>query len=430
MVEMYSQPFPTRVRVLILGGGIHGVGVLHDLVSRGWVDCHLLEKHLVGSGTSSKSTKLIHGGLRYLKHIGDYPMVRESLRERRVLMDMAGDLVHPIEICLPVLRSTKMPAWMVRAGLTMYDWLAGSQRLGAHRTITPDELRSRVPIVDTSEIASAFSFWDAQTDDLALVERVAASAKALGGGINEGVRACKIAATADGWEVTVRDRSDREAKISALYVVNCLGPWAHEFLDASQVDHQHVAVNNKGVHLVLPDFGLSAGLLLQSAGDSRIFFVLPWLGKTLLGTTEELYQGDLDRITTSEQEVEYLLNGCNRYLTKTISTSDIEGAFAGLRWLAVDGRKDSNGQLDISATSREFVLAETLNTRGMLITLYGGKLTSYRSLAEKIGSRITNHFGERRASRTHLRESWTDSSDAIRATPSVIERFSDRPVNL
>lgn len=417
---MYKDKIPQRVRVLVLGGGIHGVGLLHDLASRGWQDVHLLEKATIGAGTSSKSTKLIHGGLRYLKNIADYGLVAESLKERRLLIDLAGDIVKPLELYFPILESGGERSWMVKAGLILYEKLAGSRNLGRHHTVTRQELEQNAAILRTDQFRKIYSFWDAQTDDLALVNRVAASAHMLGAGISEGVYIRSIAPSSEGWDLELINDRNQVQKISALYVLNCLGPWANEFLSNNNIKPKYEAINNKGVHLILPDLGLKVGIFMQSPSDNRISFLLPWQGKSLLGTTEEVFSGNPDQLSVRDDEVRYLLEQCNRYLKREVQESEVIMSFAGLRWLAVDSRKD------ISATSRECVVGTHSLERGEMHTIYGGKLTSYRSLSKKIGDKITRHFGDFRPSCTHEKNYWVSAQEeASRIIPSLESRFGD-----
>lgn len=415
----YADELPRRVRVLILGGGIHGVGVLHDLASRGWHDVHLVEKTRLGDGTSSRSTKLIHGGLRYLRRVSDFGLVSEALHERQVLMRLAPDLVKPVELLFPILQKGGMPRFMIKIGLSLYDRLAGKYRLERHRILSDAEVREKAPLLDGAHVKAVYSFWDAQTDDLGLVCRVAASAKKLGAGITEGCRATRLTPTEDGWDVDVQLPSGELRTVSALYVVNCLGPWANLLLEQSGIQPTHQGVNNKGTHLLFDDLGLKAGLFLQSLkGDGRIFFVLPWEGYTLLGTTEDLYGGDLDRVVAEESEVKYLLDNCNQFLARKLTPQDIRGTFAGLRWLAVESGHT------LTETSRAYVIGERAAKRGLLLTLYGGKLTTYRNLSRTIGDRVTAHFGEFKKSATDLPEAWAKPDETPRVK-DVMKRFAD-----
>lgn len=418
---MYNDELPTRVRVLVLGGGIHGVGVLHDMASRGWSDIHLIEKTRLGVATSSRSTKLIHGGLRYLRRLGDFGLVSEALRERRMLMDLAPDLVHPVELLFPILKHGGMPRMMVKTGLTLYDRLAGRYGIEPHRVLSIDDARAKAPILNQEMVRCVYSFWDGQTDDMRLVRRVAASARKLGAQVTEGVKALRISPSEDGWDVDVELATGEVRTVSARYLVNCVGPWANDLLEASGIKPTHRAINNKGTHLLFPDLGLKAGLFLQSAaGDGRIFFVLPWQGYTLIGTTEDLYPGNPDELTVKDSEVRYLLDNCNRFLATPLKEADIVSTFAGLRWLAVE---EGAG---LSETSRAYVIGERTSKRGLLMTLYGGKLTTYRNLAKTIGDRITKHFGENRPSRTDQAVCWATATEADADAPLVSERFGAR----
>ena len=397
---MYNDRVPNHVQVLILGGGIHGVGVLHDLVSRGLSNVHLIEKTFVGSGTSSKSTKLIHGGLRYLQRVSQFKMVAESLKERDFLLKVAKDIVHPIEILAPITNYDFFSCIKLKLGLTLYDTLAGRYRIERHKTVGHQYLIKQAPVVNEKHILQTFSYWDAQTDDLSLVDRVAKSAAYLGGGITEKIEAIKLFRKKDKWLVLLKETSGKTVSISASCVVNCLGPWANTFLRTSGIVPPYEAFNNKGVHLLLKDMGLKSGLLLSNKKDARIVFVLPWFGKTLVGTTEEFFSGDPSQVSVGQKDVDYLLDVCNFYFKSPIKENDIQSSFAGLRWLAKEEK------LNISSTARESILGETWAGKSLMLTLYGGKLTSYRSLSEKIGDRVNSFFGRSQRSGTKEKSKW------------------------
>jgi glycerol-3-phosphate dehydrogenase len=370
---------------------------------------------MLGDGTSSRSTKLIHGGLRYLRRVSQFGMVAEALRERRLLLDVAPDLVHPVEILVPIVEGGTSGI-TIRLGLTLYEVLARKGSVGKPKKCRISDLADEMPAVNFANVRSAYSFWDGQTDDLALVNRVAASARDHGANITEFCEAVGIRSDQDGWQVTVKDKSGQRTEISALYVVNCLGPWANRFLTANSIVPTHEGFNDLGTHLIFDDIGLKKGLLLQSPDDQRIFFVLPWKGYTLVGTTESTYNGDPSSVAVPQGDIGYLLQRLNRYLTSPFEPKDIRSSFAGLRWLAVEDKSL------VSMVSRESIVGERSSTRGMLLTIYGGKLTSYRSLCEKIGNRLTTHFGEYRPSMTSAREFWASPGAADDRVPSVLTR--------
>ncbi len=414
---MFDAPLPTHTRVLILGGGIHGVGVLHDWVSRGYQDAHLIEKNTLGSATSSKSTKLIHGGLRYLEQLREMGMVFEALRERSLLLHVAPDLVHPVELLFPLLQKEWTSTWKIQIGLTLYDRLAGRAGLAPHKKIPLDQVKKRMPGLRVDKFSSVFSFWDGQTDDLGLVYRVAASSVQNGGSISQHHRVERITPSAKGWCVQVRTPSGALQEIQAQYVVNCLGPWANTLLLDSNLPVPYQAINNKGAHLLCRDIGLTAGLFLPSLqGDGRIVFALPWEGYTLVGTTESLYEDNLDDVHIDAQETQYLLSVWNAYFRTPFTKTDLIRTFAGLRWLPLDAKHS------ISKTSREHVVGETRIGDSLLLTLYGGKLTTYRSLSEKIGNRLMQEAGENKPSRTQDPKVWV-SKERTPQVPPPADRF-------
>ena len=410
---------------LPIHGGIHGVGVLHDLASRGWKDIHLVEKSRLASGTSSRSTKLIHGGLRYLERISQFSMVSESLRERNFLLQTLPEIVKPIEFILPIEQKKPWESIVFRMGLTIYDALSGKRNIATHRSLALSEVREKASILALEPFSRFYSFWDAQVDDLALVWRVANSAVSLGAGISEFCTVESLRKEADGWLVELRGPDGKRQSVSALYVINCLGPWANSFLERSHLIPSIRGINDKGAHIILDDRGLKAGLFLRSPLDRRVLFILPWQGLTLIGTTEENYTESPDAVAPSEREIDYILKSCNFYVKEPIRKQDIRCAFAGLRWLA------ENPSHSLSAVSRESVLSEHVSERGLMMTIYGGKLTSYRSLAEKVGNRITSHFGEFRSSKTADKQSWLLNEDLRNKenVPGVFERFQPAYMN-
>lgn len=414
-VQWPTGELPERVRVLILGGGIHGVGLLHDLASRGWRDVHLVERNWLGSGTSSKSTKLIHGGLRYLQNPKDFGLVAEALRERRTLLQTAPDLVKPLELIFPVLKKGGVSRPVIKAGLTLYDLLAGRYGIEKHRWQDEQAIKTKAPVLDLEKFRAYYSFWDCQTDDLELVRRVAASARQLGANYTEHCEALSIVPTEDGWVVSVKTADGKVSTISALYVFNALGPWAHKLLTASRIPPTHRAINNRGSHALFGDIGLKSGLFLQSPEDGRIFFLLPWLGHTLLGTTEDLHHRDPDDCIAEGRDITYMLDHVNRYLKTPLTEKAIQTTFSGLRWLAVEEGRS------LSKTSRNHVVGEHHGRRGLLMTLYGGKLSAYRSLCETIGDRICTHFGEFQESKTASPDQWAKGSGPREGT--AISRF-------
>ena len=400
MRQENSSKIASRYRVVVLGGGIHGVGVAHDLASRGWQDILVVERSIVGAGTSSKSTKLIHGGLRYLQHPRDFPLVAEGLGERALLTKLVPDLVKPLPFVFPVMKSGGMPRFMIKIGLTLYDLLSWGRSLGTHKWLSTEQAFIDAPILDKSVFKGFYRFYDGQTDDFALVRRVASSARMLGASIIENTRVERISHESNGWRVNLVG-DNFSGQVTAKYVVNALGPWAHEVMDASGIKPKVIGFNNAGIHILVRDLGLKAGLFLQSPEDGRIFFVLPWQGLTLIGTTEDIVNGPADSCKVEQYQVDYLLERCNRFLSVKLSTKDILSTFTGMRWLARDS------QDSLSDTSRTHLITEHRENSDIFYTIYGGKLTAYRALAEELGDRITKSFGNRTPSNTKSSDYWS-----------------------
>lgn len=410
---MAEKSLGAKLDVLVLGGGIHGVGVLHDLIARGITNVELLEKNQIGSGTSSKSTKLIHGGLRYLQNISQFPMVKESLNERRFLLDIAPEIVQPIRFILPLDHSFAHQMFL-RTGLFFYDCLAGRDKIHSHKSIEKSEVSKLAPVLDQSSFKHYVQFWDGQTDDLALVHKIAQSATEHHGTIREGCQAETIRSTDEGFLVGYKNAQGEFTEVHTHYVINCLGPWANRFLEQNRIVPEYEALNNKGIHLIFPDMGLKAGVFLFSFSDQRAIFILPWLGKTLVGTTEKAYSADLDNIPVDEEEIDYLLTHCNKILNPPLQKNQILETFAGLRWLAVNKNKS------LSATPREVSLGMNRGKSGYIQTIYGGKLTSYRLLAKKIGDQLCQDMQRDLPCQTQLKEHWT--KQPIKSNDPV-ERF-------
>lgn len=404
-MNLNNYNYYSRVRVLILGGGIHGVGILHDLATRGWRDVLLVERFNIGSQTSSASTKLIHGGLRYLQNIFDYGLVFSALHERNLLVNLLPDLVFPAEFYLPVLKNKGYPSYMIKSGLMLYDWLAGFKSLGKHRKISFDEAKKNVPYLKFDLFHTIYSYWDAQTDDLALVKRVALSAKKLGVEYWEHCYAEKIYKDNNGWIVELKCSDGQIKKISARYVVNALGPWSHQILYRSNISPPIEACNIKGIHLLFDDIGHKNALFLQSIDDGRIFFVIPWKGYTLVGTTESLHDKDPDLARVESEDVDYLLSKLNFYFSLKFTENDIKASFCGLRWLPTQKVQSFN------AISRSDVVKDIKIAGKTMYIIYGGKLTTYRQLSKRIGDLIVKDFGQYIPSGTNNPINWITAQE-------------------
>ncbi len=376
--------------LLILGGGITGTGVALDAALRGF-RVALIDKGDFASGTSSASSKLVHGGLRYLEH-GSFPLVYEALHERARLLRNAPHLVRPLRFLLPFYAGARLAPWQWRAALTLYDLLAGRGNIHRSRPLSPRRLLAEFPGLRGDGLRGGAEFYDAQMDDARLCVEVVRTAVAAGA-----VAANYVAAVAferDGGLAGVRalDRvSGSEFRIRARQVLNATGPWVDEICAlAGEPAEPHLAPT-KGVHLVAPDRGLSAAFLLLHPRDGRVLFVIPWLGKTLIGTTDEVTPEGPDDLSVRPEEVAYLLEAHNHYFTPPLEEGDVLSSFAGLRPL-IRARPG-----EPSARTREF---RVFAGPSGLLSVAGGKYTTYRHMAEVITDAVAARLGSRRRSQT------------------------------
>jgi len=367
-------------RVAVVGGGINGAGIAWELARRDY-DVVLFDKGQCGAQTSSRSTKMIHGGLRYLEHL-QFGVVRESLRDRAWLLENLPQLVKPIEILLPLYGDSPRSRFMVRMGLTLYDVLAGRENIHRHRSLSAKEIAAHGPVLEAG-LRGGFSYWDAQVDDYALVRTVIASATGDGATIHEHTPVEKFQRDGERW-ILRTSRGDESFDL----VVNAAGPWMTEMLRANGIRARYVLSLIRGSHIVLTRRVSNVGFLLQSIGDHRVFFVLPWKGTTLIGTTEVVHRRSLDDVRPSDDEVEYLIERFNHYFRDGITRADIATVFAGVRPLV--GRATSP-----SAISRD----ARVNRDGSLVNVFGGKLTTFMSLARNVAFRVDNYFGKPRTAR-------------------------------
>ena len=370
----------TEYDVIIVGGGVHGAGVLQAAVAAGH-SALLIERRSLASGTSSKSSKLIHGGLRYLES-AQFSLVRESLRERAIHLRIAAGLVELKPFFIPVYEDTRRRPWQLKAGLWMYALLGGFGAGTSFGTMP----RSAWPSLDglqTEGLDAIIRYHDAQTDDALLTRAVVQSALELGAEVLMPANFVGAQLREDG--VTVNVTSNGEARqFSARVMVNAAGPWAPRVARAVTPAIFIPAVDLvQGTHIVLP-FPLSAGIYyVESPMDGRAVFVMPWYGATLIGTTETPYAGQPDDVQPLPAEEDYLLAVLHHYFPKLkhITRSDITQRFAGLRVLPAA----SQAAFD---RSRETIFSTDRDSRPRVLGIYGGKLTGWRAAAAHVLERI------------------------------------------
>ena len=376
--------------LLVLGGGITGAGVALDAALRG-LRVALIDKGDFASGTSSVSSKLVHGGLRYLEH-GDFPLVYEALHERSLLLHNVPHLVHPLRFVLPFYKSDRVPPWKWRLGLTLYDVLAGSGNIRRSRSLDRQRLGREFPGLRADDLAGGAEYHDAQMDDARVCLEVVKTAAAHGACVANYVEAVAFERQ-DGLICGVHavDRAGgRELAIAARQVLNATGPWVDAVCRLAGDDGEPHLKPTKGVHLVVPGRGLTSAFLLLHPRDGRVFFVIPWLGKTLLGTTDT-EESSPDHLAVTPADIDYLLEGHNHHFKPSLSAGDVLGHFAGLRPLL--GARPA----DPSSRSREF---RVFGSPSGLLSVAGGKYTTYRHMAEVITDTVVKRLGMRRRCRT------------------------------
>ncbi len=362
--------------VLVIGAGIQGVGVAQAAAAAGQRTL-LLERGAIAAETSSRSSKLIHGGLRYLES-AQFGLVRESLRERRILLRIAPHLVRLVPFLIPVYAGAARSPLMIRAGLSLYALLGGLD----HQTRFNKVPRAAWDALDglrLDGLRAVYRYLDGQTDDAALCRAVAASAAELGASIAVSAEVVGAEQRGGGW--TVRYRTDHEVReLTARVVVNAAGPWVNRLLDRfTPAPPRREIELVGGAHVELPGT-LGQGLYyVEAPSDRRPVLVMPWQGRLLVGTTETPFDGDPATHGPTPQERTYLLETLEHYFPER--STEVLDTWAGLRVLP-------RGAQALSRRSREVILVPDRRSRPSLITIYGGKLTGYRATAEKVLKRL------------------------------------------
>ncbi|MDQ1706995.1 MAG: glycerol-3-phosphate dehydrogenase [Pyrinomonadaceae bacterium] len=369
--------------VIVIGAGINGAGIARDAALRG-LKVLLLDKGDLAGGTSSWSTRLIHGGLRYLEH-GDLGLVRESLRERDCLLRVAPHLVRPVPMLLPVYRQARRGLWTIRAGMIAYDVLSAGKSLPRHQMLSTTATLQQVPSLNPEDLEGSALYFDAQVEfaERLVVENVL-SAVAHGATVVTYARVDKLSIANNrvtaveysyGPQGTAGNREHHSAH--APVVVNAAGPWIDEVLSNTSIPAPRLIGGTKGSHLIVSRFAGAPDIAIyvEAASDQRPFFIIPWNGNYLIGTTDIRYQGDLDDVRIGPAEVAYLLRETNRVIPAAQLTSrQILYTYAGVRPLPFVSDTD-----EPSITRRHFI--RELPGIENLLSIVGGKLTTYRSLA-------------------------------------------------
>jgi glycerol-3-phosphate dehydrogenase len=367
--------------VIVIGGGIHGAGVLQAAAAAGH-KALLIERQALASGTSSRSSKLIHGGLRYLES-GQFALVRESLRERAIHLRIASELVQLKAFFIPVYRDTRRRPWQLKIGLWMYALLGGFDAATRFGSVPKAEWPS-LDGLKTLDLDAVIRYNDAQTDDAQLTRAVVKSALGLGAEIAMPAKFTRATLSEDGVRVSYAT-SGSSIEVTARVLVNAAGPWATQ---VARAVHPAIGVPDvdlvQGTHIVIPH-PVTAGIYyVESPTDGRAVFVMPWGGATLIGTTETPYRGDPDQVHPLPEEEEYLLAVVRHYFPhlSALTRNDITERFAGLRVLPAA----TQAAFD---RSRETIFTTDRDARPRVLSIYGGKLTGWRAAAAHVMRRIS-----------------------------------------
>ena len=376
--------------IAVIGGGINGCGIARDAAGRG-LSVLLAEKDDLAGATSSSSTKLIHGGLRYLEHY-EFSLVREALQEREVLLAMAPHIIWPMRFVLPHHAGLR-PAWLIRVGLFLYDHIGGRRRLPASTSLKLARRPEGAPL--QPQYKNAFEYSDCWVDDARLVVLNAVDAAARGADVRVRTEMMSAERTKGHWRLTLRNTlTGEEQTVEARRLVNAAGPWVADVLTRRVRSNQEASIRLvRGSHIVVPRmFDHDKAYIFQNT-DQRVVFAIPYEGDyTLIGTTDVDVGEDPEAAQISDAEVAYLCAAVNDYFTKPISADDVVWTYSGIRPLFDDGEAAAQ------ETTRDYVLElEGKGDEATLLNIYGGKITTYRRLAEEAVGKIAKDLPSDRA---------------------------------
>jgi len=396
MVESYD--------LVIVGGGIHGAGVAQAASAKG-MSVMVLEQTGVASGTSSCSSKLIHGGLRYLES-GEFSLVRECLQERALLLKLAPHLIKLRHFYIPVYRNTTRRPWLLSIGLSLYALQGGLHPETRFKRVSQKNWNN-LDGLETAELEAVFQYNDAQTDDAALTRAVMQSAQQMGAQVK--IPAVFVSAQLDQpkkYTNTIEYCHNGKTEIcTAKVIVNAAGPWVQQILSRISPTPSKLKIDLvQGTHIVIPGM-LTKGIYYVEAHDKRVVFIMPWQGNTLVGTTEIPFQGDPADVKPLSHEKAYLMETLLRYFPKYSSDQEILSSMAGLRVLPSDENQNLSGANSISSRSRETILYTGEHDHLSLLSIYGGKVTTYRLTAERVMTRLSKILPARKiiADTRHLK---------------------------
>lgn len=377
--------------IFIIGGGINGVGIAADAAGRG-LSVILVEQNDLGSGTSSASTKLIHGGLRYLEYY-EFFLVRKALKEREILLNAAPHIIKPMRFLLPLHKGLR-PSWLIRLGLFIYDHMGGREILPPTSKVdlTSDEYEG----ILRSKYKKAYEYSDCWVDDARLVVLNACVARDNGAEILPRHKAISVTRSDNQWHIDIKNTITGEIRqVAAKVVVNAAGPWVDKVMtDVLGRTSSEMLRLVKGSHIIVPEIFSHDRAYLFQGSDGRIIFAIPFENEfTLIGTTDRDYDGDLENVQISDGEIFYLCEMASGYFKKRITPDHVVATYAGVRPLYNDGASAAQ------EATRDFVL--DLDKRKALLNVIGGKITTYRVLAQRVLRQLKRYF-------PHMKEQWTE----------------------
>ena len=400
-----SEAIEINCDLLVVGAGIYGAWTAYDAALRG-LKVLIIDKGDIASGTSSASSKLIHGGLRYLEQF-NFSLVRKSATERQRLLELAPHMVHPLRFGVPLYEESRVSSWKFKIGLWLYDWLADFNKENyKHESLANDKFVERFPFVKKTKLKKGFTYLDARTDDARYTLEIIDGAVHAGAELktycalseykltNNKVSGALLTDTLTGESLSVKCKA----------AVNATGRYTDSLLNSNNCRL------SKGVHIIMPKLETEDAMLLLSPKDGRVFFTIPWYGRTMVGTTDTDYDGDLNNVTATQADKEYLLESVNYFLEKPWTIDDIIASFAGLRVL----KKGSGNNPSSVKRDWEFKILEN----GLYVSA-GGKYTSAREDCSKLVNKVCQDLNidekgetERKAfpwAPQHEFESWQNS---------------------
>lgn len=410
----------TDYDICVIGGGINGSGIARDAAGRGY-NVLLVEAQDLASATSSASTKLVHGGLRYLEHY-EFKLVRESLIEREVLLKSAPHVIWPMEFVLPH-KSSVRPYWLIRLGLFLYDHLGGRKILQGSRGV---KFRSDIYAKPLKAlIRKGFAYFDCWVEDSRMVVLNAFDARRLGADVLTYTACTSLKADKDhGWRVDLQDMvGGNEFTVTAKSIINAAGPWVRDVLENSDITGQDNPAPKvrmvKGSHIITRKLFEGDHAYILQQPDKRIVFAIPYEEKfTLIGTTDVEFDGNPSQVSCSSDEIEYLCNAINIYFSDPISPADVLWTYSGVRPLLDDGKENS------SKVTRDYRLETCMDYDAPLLSVFGGKITTFRTLSEHAVDEISEMLGTKS-------NGWTSTSHLPggKIPPEKMNDFVEQQLN-